>query len=81
MDSESRYEMKVARWRARLGRGIPYGRWLAAGLGIVSIVLAAVLIKRAGSSTAGTPLGWALLALGIIGLLIAFGIAVGAYGD
>jgi hypothetical protein len=62
-------------------RSIKNGRWLLAGLGIIAVLLGGLLIQRSGSSTAGSPLGWVLVALGIIGVLVAFGIMVGAYGD
>jgi hypothetical protein len=67
--------------RTRFKGGIKHGRWLAAALGIVSLLLGAALVQKAGGSTSGSPLGWVLVALGIISLLIAFGIVVGAYGQ
>ena len=60
-------------------RSIRGGRWLLAGLGIIAIVVGGLLVARAGTSTAGSPFGWVLVAVGIIGMLMAFGVAVGAY--
>jgi hypothetical protein len=65
----------------KMPRSIPHAQWLAAGLGTLSLLIGGLLVKRAGTSTAGSPLGWLLIALGIVGLLIAVGIVAGAYRE
>lgn len=54
---------------------------LSFGLGVVLVLAGAYLVIKAGTSTAGSPLGWTLVALGVVGVVASIGIIAGAYDD
>lgn len=59
-------------------------RWaliLSLLLGVLALLAGTLLIARSASSYTGSPGGWFLVAAGIIGILTAFGITVGAYNE
>ena len=58
-------------------------KW-AAPILLLSLVAGAVgarLIERSAGSNAGSPVGWLLLAAGIAGVLLAIGVAAGAFNE
>ena len=55
--------------------------WLAAGLGVICLLLGFLLVAKNASSYSGSPVGWFLIACGVIGLLTALAIVAGAYRE
>jgi FAD/FMN-containing dehydrogenase len=57
---------------------VKWGRWFSLLLGLGAVVAGGLLIERSSGSTAGSPLGWILVAIGIFWSLGTLAIVSGA---
>ena len=58
-----------------------HATWLSAAGGVIALLLGLYLVRKNAASYAGSPVGWFLIACGVIGLLSALAIVAGAYRE